>query len=247
MAIVRNVRGPIIKNNHKWIYDLFEMDAICPNDISKAIQEAKESNDTLVLKINSPGGLCDAGGEMYEEIKSSDVYVEARIVGECCSAATFLTCAANRATMSPVSEFMIHRCAIGGASGNVNDFKNYIEMMDEQDKGIALAYTLKTGKSQEEIIKMMDKTTWLSAEKALEHGFIDEILFVDSIPSGTQLLNLGSMENHIVNANDHLISEEIINEMMENKEEYFKKLNNRADQELQLAEARLNLLELGGI
>ena len=40
---------------------------------------------------------------------------------------------------------------------------------------MASAYVEKTGKNKEEIIQMMDAETWITADKAVELGFIDAI------------------------------------------------------------------------
>ena len=36
------VKGPIIRNSEKWIYEWFGMEATCPKDIGNAIAEANE-------------------------------------------------------------------------------------------------------------------------------------------------------------------------------------------------------------
>ena len=40
---------------------------------------------------------------------------------------------------------------------------------------LASAYVAKTGKTEEEILKMMDRETWINANQALEFGFVDAI------------------------------------------------------------------------
>lgn len=239
MSIVVDCRGPIISNSDKWIYDWFEMDAVCPNDINKAILDAKQKNDDVVLRINSPGGYVTEAADIYEMIRSTDVKVESRIIGNCNSAATYLACASDLTTMSPLGNYMIHRCSASG-SGNANDFQAYLQSLTETDKAIASAYALKTGKSQEEILDLMDKTTTMSAQTALENGFIDKILFVDdnSLMSNT-IKNFGS---GILNASDFMIPENIIKNFNEHKADYIK--NDLQDKKT--AMAKLNLLEIGG-
>ncbi len=52
-----------------------------------------------------------------------------------------------------------------------------IEMLDEVKEAIINAYELKSGMSRNKISRLMDSETWFNAKKALEMGFIDEILF----------------------------------------------------------------------
>lgn len=249
MPKILNVRGPIIKNEHKWIYDWFEYDATCPNDISKILDEAKGTNDSVILKINSPGGYVDAASEMYEEIRESNIHVEARITGNCYSAATYLACAANETTMSPLGQFMIHRCAVDGAGGNANDFRAYLESLTETDRGIANAYALKTGMNVEDILKMMDETTYMSAEKAKEKGFVDRILYTEDQTFLNNVNVKNIFKNVVINKENvvfNMIPDSVINEMMKDKELYNKGLFERDDSKQKIALARLNLLELGG-
>lgn len=245
MPKILNCRGPIIKNDMKWIYDWLEYDSVCPNDISKVINDARNENDTVILRINSPGGYVDAGAEMYEELKSSDVHIEARIVGNCCSAATYMVCGADEATMSPLGHFVIHRCAVGGVSGNANDIEACLQSLNETDRAIALAYSIKTGKSQEEIIDLMNKETSMSPQTALENGFVDRILFADDIAIDQQnKINITS----IFNAESCLIDENIVIEMQKNKKNYTSKQKENTDilNARNVALAKLNLLKLGG-
>lgn len=241
MTQIIDVRGPLIPNDYKWIYDIFEMECTCPNDISMTLQSALEKQDDIVLRINSPGGYVTVGADMYELIRSSKVNVEARIVGNCCSAATYLACAANRATMSPLGQYMIHRSAISGAGGNTNDFASIVESLNETDKAIAYTYSLKTGLSQEEIIELMDKTTWMNATTAKSYGFIDEILFSDVTDQTINIVN----SKPINTEQDYLINEAIVRNMIANKENVLKQ-KNKDLLNTEKAKMNLKLLELGG-
>ena len=48
------------------------------------------------------------------------------------------------------------------------------------DGDIADVYAYRTGKEKDELLAMMDKETWLSAEDAAEMGFVDEVVAVNS-------------------------------------------------------------------
>ena len=49
------------------------------------------------------------------------------------------------------------------------------EILKQMNTALASSYVSKTGKSQEEILKLMDHETWLTANQALEMGFVDAI------------------------------------------------------------------------
>ena len=49
-----DIKGDIIQNDDKWIYEWLEMDGTCPKDVLKSIEEA--NGDRLDVYINSGGG-----------------------------------------------------------------------------------------------------------------------------------------------------------------------------------------------
>lgn len=64
-------------------------------------------------------------------------------------------------------------------------------MLESVDEGIANAYMLKTGRSKEELMAHMDKETFFNAQKAVELGLADEIMFSES-DNGPEISNNAS-------------------------------------------------------
>ena len=50
-------------------------------------------------------------------------------------------------------------------------------VLNSIDESIALAYEMKTGLKQTELLDLMAKETWLNAKTAVDKGFADEIMF----------------------------------------------------------------------
>ena len=50
------------------------------------------------------------------------------------------------------------------------------ETLQIANKAISNVYRLKTGLSNEELLKLMNEETWMDAEKAKKYGFVDEII-----------------------------------------------------------------------
>ena len=174
MAKVR-IAGVIISNDQKWIYDWFEMDSFCPNDLRKAITDEYE---TIEVEINSGGGSVFAGSEIYTALKNHKGQVNVSIVGLAASAASLIAMAGKTVKMSPTAQFMVHNVSAQG-EGDYRDMQHMADILKTANETIASAYILKTGKSKDEILAMMDKETWLTAEKAKEYGFIDEVMFTN--------------------------------------------------------------------
>ena len=78
--------------------------------------------------------------------------------------------------MSPTAMLMIHNPATF-IWGEEADMQKGIEMLSEVKEAIINAFEAKTGLKRTQIAKMMDAETWVSAGRAVELGFADEILY----------------------------------------------------------------------
>lgn len=169
--MVLNIKGDIIGNELKEVYEWFGFEYVCPNDVHAAIEALPES-DVLTVKINSGGGDVLAGQEIYAALRErSDVRIE---VESMAGSAASIIAMAGHCSISPIGMLMIHNVS-SVASGNKRDMKKEAEVLEQFDNALASAYIEKTGMPRDEILKLMDKETWLTAEKALELGFVDEI------------------------------------------------------------------------
>lgn len=166
-----NIRGPIVSDDEKWIYDWFEMACTTPGDFLGQLQEA-DGDDVLVL-INSVGGYVAQAAEIYEAIRSYSGKVTGKVVGQACSCASFIACAMY-CEISPIGEIFIHNCS-GGVEGDYRAMQQAKDHLLQINDNIILAYQEKTGLPKDQLQKMMDKNTTLSAREAVELGFVDKI------------------------------------------------------------------------
>ena len=180
------IKGVIVSNDNKWIYDLFDIESVSPREILTQMEKANGAD--LEFEINSPGGEVYAGLEMYTAIKEYKGNTLSKVVAIAASAATLAAIAAKKVVMTPPGQLMIHNAAVS-ASGDHRNLEHGALVLKSHDEGIAMAYMLKTGLSKEELLQLMADETYLNAEKALKNKFIDEIMFdenqtlVAAIPS----------------------------------------------------------------
>ena len=170
------VKGTIVGNADKWIYEWFGMDATCPKDVNAAISEA--NGEPLLVEINSGGGDVFAGSEIYTALKAYAGTVEINIVGLAASAASVIA-QAGHSRISPTALFMVHNFS-DSAAGDFHDMQQEAEILQTANKAVAAAYLEKTGKSMEELLGIMDAETWMDAQKAVEYGFVDEVMFASA-------------------------------------------------------------------
>lgn len=167
-----NVNGDIISNDDKWIYDWLEWDATCPNDVRDAIAN-NPAGERITVLVNSGGGSVLAGQEIYSMLAGRDD-VDIKIQSLAGSAASVIAMA-NKNEISPVAMIMVHNVSVNGARGDYHEMKKNAEILQQMDKALANAFVTKTGMSEEEILKLMDRETWITANQALEMGFVDSI------------------------------------------------------------------------
>lgn len=170
--MILKIKGDIVSNELKEVYDFFGYDCTTPKDVLDAIAEMPKG-DRLQVKINSGGGDVLAGQEIYATLRSrNDVDIE--VEGLAASAASVIAMA-GKSTISPIGMLMIHDVSVSYTSGNHAQLSKQAETLKAWDEALASAYVKKTGKSKDEIIQMMDAETWITADKAVELGFIDAI------------------------------------------------------------------------
>ena len=171
------IKGTVVNNDDKEVYDLFGYDNVSPKDVSDILKGV--NGQDVTLEINSPGGYISAGSEIYTVLREYREYtgnITAKIVGQACSAASWIALAADKVIMSPTAQMMIHRASTD-VSGNIDDLSSAANAVNEMDKAYVDLYSKKTGKTPDEIYQMMAKTTWMNAKTAVENGFADEIMF----------------------------------------------------------------------
>lgn len=168
-----NIRGDIVGNDDKWIYEWFGMEATCPRDV-KDILEAAEENEPIEVLVNSGGGSVMAGQEIYSALKGNS-RVTIKIQSMAGSAAGVVAMAGH-CLISPVAMIMIHNVSMSGASGDYHDMQKNAEILKQMNAAMANAYAEKSGRPLDEILRMMDRETWLTANQCLEYQFVDGIL-----------------------------------------------------------------------
>lgn len=164
-------------NDYRRYYDFFGQDCTCPRDVQQ-VMDSFQDGDEIEVYINSPGGVIDVGSEIYTLLKSRADNVKIYITGEACSAASVAAMAAY-CEMSPTALMMVH-CVSTHAGGNHSEMEKAAEVLRTADRALCSAYAGKSGMAEEEVLRMMEHTTWLTAEQALERGLIDAVMFQEA-------------------------------------------------------------------
>lgn len=180
------LRGPLISNNQQEAYDWYGMEAVSAKSISNALPD---DGSDIVLEVNSNGGLVTVGSDIYTMLKQYPGNVTAEVTGMAASAASVAIMAADTVVISPTAQMMIHKALLGYVSGNSDDLDKASNALKASDQGIVNAYVAKTGKSEDEVMELMRNETYMSAQKAVELGFADEIMTFDELDAVASIEN----------------------------------------------------------
>ena len=132
----------------------------------------------LTVRVNSPGGDVFAAQAIYNQLKAYTGKVTVKIDGMCASAATVIACAGETVIMPSNTIYMIHNpksamlgyydaVQLGKVSDRLTTVKQTIVNVYMGRVGNAL--------SEVQVKHKMDSEEWMTADKAKEYGFVDEI------------------------------------------------------------------------
>ena len=175
-----NIKGTIIRNDLKRAYDFFKVENTCPNDVSAVLESAK--GELIDVYINSGGGEITSASEIYAMLTAYK-NIKIHVVGMAASAASVIMCAGD-CDISPTSMVMIHNVS-SWTEGDYNTMSHESQVLLTATKAMAAAYVAKTGKSENDFLKLMNEEKWFTAKEAVEIGLCDRIA---NVPE-TQLVN----------------------------------------------------------
>ena len=172
-----DIKGDIVSDDLVAFYDFFGMKCTYPKMVQDAIENDKD--EEITLNIASNGGDVFAASEIYTMLKASGKRIVVNVQGLAASAASVISMAGDTVRISPTAQIMIHKASTD-IRGNSDDLEHQSAVLNSIDESIALAYEMKTGLKQSELLDLMAKETWLNAKTAVDKGFADEIMFSDT-------------------------------------------------------------------
>ena len=150
------------------------------NVVQREISNAKGKELNLV--ISSGGGSVTEGMAIADLIANYPEETTATGIGLVASIATVVLLSADKVKMTENAFMMIHR-PWSYTMGNADELEATAELLDKMEAKLLDIYTAsvikRKGKQNDlenKISEMMAAETWLTAQEALEFGFIDEIV-----------------------------------------------------------------------
>jgi ATP-dependent Clp protease protease subunit len=168
------IEGEIVDDDDTWAYEWLGIQHVTPNAFREEL--AKYKGKDLTVWIDSLGGVVWAAAGIYNALMEHQGRVTVKIDGKVLSAATIIAMAGDEVLMSPAAVMMVHNPWVHVA-GDADSLRHMAGVLDEIKEAIINAYEIKTGLTRDELERLMDEETWMSARKAVELGFADGLLY----------------------------------------------------------------------
>ena len=139
--------------------------------------EAENPDKDIHLYINSPGGSVTAGMSIYDTMQFIKPNVSTMCIGQACSMGAFLLTAGTKGKRYclPNSRVMIHQPS-GGAQGQASDIhiqaKEILSIRERLNELMAFH----TGQTVEKVAVDTERDNFMTAQRALEYGLVDEVI-----------------------------------------------------------------------
>lgn len=127
--------------------------------------------------VSSPGGDMFASLSIHDLLRSRPETVKVYVEGRAASGGSIIACAGDVVYMTQTSMMFVHNMITDAFDVNEHDVRELLEEMVELKEPMIKVYMRKSGKTQEEIIALLDgengKGTWLTVDQAIEFGLCD--------------------------------------------------------------------------
>jgi ATP-dependent protease ClpP protease subunit len=145
---------------------------------------SKHEGKEVHVLIDSLGGRSNTALSIFSAFKRHG-NVNVHFVGMNASAATIASLGAKHITMDSSAMYLVHKCSVGffewgqlnsdGLQALIDNIEHQKADLDKLDANIAQMYATRCKKEPAELLELMKAGGWLTAQEALQWGFVDEL------------------------------------------------------------------------
>lgn len=152
-------------------------------DIVRELLEAAAVYKKIDVRINSLGGEVFTGIAIFNALLNCNAEITIYVDGVAASIASAVATCGKPVYMSKYARLMLHSIT-GGCYGRKDELTKCVEMIEQLETTLCTIYAAKTGKTEEEIRATYfdGQDHWLTAQQALDLGFIDGIYDAEPVP-----------------------------------------------------------------
>ena len=147
--------------------------------------EAENPKKEIAMYINSPGGVVSSGLSIYDTMQFIRPKISTLCVGQAASMGSLLLTAGEKGMRYslPNSQIMVHQPS-GGYQGQATDIMIHARNTESLKKRLNNIYVQHTGQDYASVEDALERDNFMTAERAVEWGLIDEIVEKRSAPEG---------------------------------------------------------------
>lgn len=142
--------------------------------------DALATKDNITIHINSVGGDLYAGVAIYNRLKELPANITTINDGLAASAASLIFQAGDTRKVNAGSNLMVHQ-AMGFLFGyyQLFDLQQVSKQLRAANKTAINVYAEASGRSTDEMKRLVDAETWLTGQEAVDAGLADEVITDD--------------------------------------------------------------------
>jgi len=159
-----------------YLYDT-DTDCIGSGTLSSSYvqwQLEAAAGEDVEVHISSVGGSAFDAIAIYDLLKKYEGNVTTYVDALAASAASIVAMGGKTVVMSKYALLMIHKPMVG-TGGNADELLKDVQMLNIVQSRLAQIYMDKTGLDGVTVNSLINAVTWLSADQALDLGFIDQV------------------------------------------------------------------------
>lgn len=178
--MILKVYSAIMPEEDRMYMQFMGLDGVSFNSIDEFIATIPDDDDTIDMRINSPGGVTSEGWAIIDKLRATGKKITATIEGDAASMAAIVLLAASERKAYKHARLLIHDAyfpeyTLAGAY-HKEDLEKLATQLDE-DNQRALDFMIeRTGADRETLEALMKEDKFIDMEQAKELGFIHEIL-----------------------------------------------------------------------
>ena len=186
--MILKIYHDIVHEEDRVFLQYMGLDGVSFNSIDDFIASIPEEDDTIDMRINSPGGSVSEGWAIIDKLRSTGKKIKATIEGDAASMSAIILLAASERKGHKHARLLIHDAYIPEYTLCGKYRKEELEKiaadLDESNQKALDFMVERTGTDRATLEALMKEDRFIDMEKAKELGFVHEIIEPVSASAG---------------------------------------------------------------
>lgn len=177
--MILKVYSAIVPEEERQFMQFFGLDGTSFNSIDEFIAGIPEDDGVIDMRINSPGGVVSEGWAIIDKLRATGKKIVATIEGQASSMAAILLLAASERKGYKHATLLIHDAFYQGMyleKGTAEELEKRAALLREDNERALDFMVERTGTDRETLEALMKEDLPVNMQKAMELGFVHEIL-----------------------------------------------------------------------